>query len=232
MWRLVAAGVLWFLAAYAALSCAGRKSRGGRSSGVAGRGAAPCGAEAHEPGPGLAPPAWARGLAEGIRATPAVRRARERERDRELADACERQMPELLDILALGLSAGLSFDASLELYCARSDTELAREALGALRSWQMGIVERGRALEALAARARSPSLERFSAAVTEALAFGTPLAQALERQAQTIREEQRARTRQRLEEAPVRMLIPLGTMVVPAMLLAIMGPLVAAAMSK
>ena len=35
-----------------------------------------------------------------------------------------------------------------------------------------------------------------------------------------------------MEEVPVKMLVPLGTLVVPAMLLAILGPLVAAAMSK
>lgn len=160
-----------------------------------------------------------------------VRKACERMGEGASAGSCERQVPELLDILALGLSAGLSFDASLELYCSRSDAELAAEASAALRSWQMGLASRTEALEALAVRTRSPSLARFARAVAEALAFGSPLAVALERQAATLREEQRAETQRRVEEVPVRMLVPLGTLVVPAMLLAILGPLLAAAFS-
>jgi len=64
--------------------------------------------------------------------------------------------------------------------------------------------------------------------VTEALELGTPLAATLDRQAHLAREEQRALVEERIERAPVKMLIPLGSLVVPAMLLAIVGPLVAA----
>lgn len=173
--------------------------------------------------------ARARGALERL---PALRRARASGGRRELVEACERQMPELLDILGLGLSAGLSFDASLELYCARRDTELAREMRDALRAWQMGLGGRAQALEGMAARVGSPSVRRFADAVQEAIAFGAPLAATLERQADSLREEQRAATQQRVEEAPVRMLIPLGTLVVPAMLLAILGPLLSAAFGR
>lgn len=160
-----------------------------------------------------------------------LRRARERAASRSLVDACERQMPELLDILGLGLSAGLSFDASLELYCGERNGELAREMRGALLTWRMGLAGRAQALEALSARVESPSLSRFTDAVCEALAFGSPLASTLEHQASALREEQRAATQQRVEEVPVRMLIPLGTLVVPAMLLAILGPLLSGALA-
>ena len=159
-----------------------------------------------------------------LKGIPALRRAREREA------ACERQMPEMLDILALGLSAGLSFDASLELYCSGSDDELAQRLLATMRGWQMGLEGRREALEGLAARVSAPSLVRFCASVSEALSFGAPLAQTLERQADAIREEQRASVERRIEEVPVRMLVPLGTLVVPAMLLAILGPLLCAAL--
>lgn len=160
-----------------------------------------------------------------------VRSARERAAQLGLSTACEQQMPELLDILALGLSAGLSFDASLELYCARSETRLSHELAATMRSWQMGIASRSGALGALAERIDSPSLRRFCASVCEALAFGAPLASTLERQADLIREEQKSITQERIEEVPVRMLVPLGTLVVPAMLLAILGPLLAGALN-
>lgn len=160
-----------------------------------------------------------------------VRAARERSARFGLAEACEREMPEFLDILALGLSAGLSFDASLELYCSRSHSRLAQEMTNTMRSWQMGFINRSGALEDLSHRVDSISLRRFCSSVCEALSFGAPLAATLERQADLIREEQKTITQERIEEVPVRMLVPLGTLVVPAMLLAILGPLLSGALT-
>ena len=141
-------------------------------------------------------------------------------------------MPEMLDILALGLSAGLSFDASLGLYCDGRETELAEELRMAMRSWQMGLEGRRGALMDMAGRVGSASVTKFCAAVCEALSFGAPLAQTLERQADSLREEQGSAVQQRIEEVPVKMLVPLGTLVVPAMLLAILGPLLCAAFAS
>ena len=166
-----------------------------------------------------------------LRHMPRVRKALEREGSARVTRACERQMPEFLDILGLGLSAGLSFDASLALFCDRRDCELSREIRSALRSWQMGMEGRSEALSSLSARLGSPSFEGFCSAATEALSFGAPLAQTLERQAASIRQEQRSRVQERIEKVPVKMLVPLGTLVVPAMLLAILGPLLSAALA-
>jgi tight adherence protein C len=73
-------------------------------------------------------------------------------------------------------------------------------------------------------------LDRFVGVVTQALAFGSSLAATLEQQAQAIRDEQRAQMEEEIEQVPVRMLIPLGTLIVPAMLLAILGPLLGASL--
>jgi tight adherence protein C len=75
------------------------------------------------------------------------------------------------------------------------------------------------------------ALARFATVVGESLAFGSPLALALEAQARAIRDEQRAQVEEEIEKAPVKMLVPLGVLVVPAMLLAILGPLLASATS-
>lgn len=139
-------------------------------------------------------------------------------------------MPEFLDILSLGLSAGLSFDASLELYCTHSISLLSQEFAKAMQLWQMGLTSRSLALEELGQRLGSDSVQRFCHAVCEALSFGMPLSKTLEHQSELMRSEQRARTQERIEEVPVRMLIPLGTLVVPAMLLAILGPLLSSAL--
>lgn len=139
-------------------------------------------------------------------------------------------MPTFLDIVTLGLSAGLSFDASVELYCKRYETPLAQMLWDQMLTWRMGVCSRGQALRSMAVELDAPSVERFAASVEEALSFGTPLSVVLERQAQIIRDEQKAQVEEEIERVPVKMLIPLGTLIVPAMLLAILGPLLGPAL--
>lgn len=139
--------------------------------------------------------------------------------------ACLSELPVLLDVVTLGLSAGLSFDSSLELYCSRYSGELARAFSEAMLSWQIGVSGREEALWLLARDLDVAALGRFASVVSESLAFGTPLAEVLERQAQAIRDEQRSQVEEEIERVPVKMLVPLGTLIVPAMFLAILGPL-------
>lgn len=144
--------------------------------------------------------------------------------------ACLNDLPVLLDVVTLGLSAGLSFDASLELYCSRNEGILARAFEEAMLSWRIGASTRERALWKVADDMGVPALGRFASVVGEALAFGAPLAEALEGQARVIRDERRAQVEERIERVPVKMLIPLGTLVVPAMFLAVLGPLLGSVM--
>ncbi|MDD3486696.1 MAG: type II secretion system F family protein [Atopobiaceae bacterium] len=173
--------------------------------------------------------AWA-ALEGRVRTLPAVRQLQDSaEAGAARAEALS-DLPELLDIVTLGLSAGLSFDAALELYCERYDTSLAHAFAGALASWRLGVCDRAQGLAGLAESLDLQSLRRLSGAVGESIEFGVPLAEALSRQADLIREEQRVEVEERIEKAPVKMLLPLGTLIVPAMLLAILGPLLASAL--
>lgn len=143
---------------------------------------------------------------------------------------CLQELPVFLDILNLGLSANMSFDASLRLYCERFDNALSQKLAAALLSWEIGVTSRNEALYGLAEQLQYAPFHHFAHAVDEALLFGTPLARALSMQAASIRAEQRSLLEQQIEKVPIKMLIPLGTLIVPAMLLAILGPLLSTAM--
>ena len=149
----------------------------------------------------------------------------------ELRSSAIRELPTLLDVVTLGLSSGLSFDASLELYCRHYDTALSKAFFEAMLSWRLGIQSRAAALDSLARSMDVAALSRFSAAVSQALEFGSPLAEVLEQQAQTIRDEQRSEMEAEIERVPVKMLVPLGTLIVPAMILSILGPLLGSTLS-
>ena len=146
--------------------------------------------------------------------------------------SCLREMPEMIDILILGLSSGLSFDSALDLYCSRESGELSKELSNAHMTWKLGANTREEALNQMATRVGVPSLKSFATVVNEALTFGTPLAEILDRQASVLRDEQRSLLETEIEKIPIKMLIPLGTLIVPAMLLAILGPLLGPAFSS
>jgi tight adherence protein C len=167
---------------------------------------------------------------ERVRRLAVVRGMEERAEVARMRAECLRQMPVMLDVVTLGLSSGLSFDSALELYCQRYDDQLARTLGSTMLSWRLGTASRDEALAAMARRMGIAPLDRFVGVVTQALAFGSPLAATLEQQAQAIRDEQRAQMEEEIEQVPVRMLIPLGTLIVPAMLLAILGPLLGASL--
>lgn len=135
---------------------------------------------------------------------------------------------EMIDIVRLGLTAGLSFDAALGLYC-KGRTGLLSETMGRARlSWQTGLMTREESLLAAAHELGVKPLESFAIAVSQALELGAPLADTLEAQGKEIRAVYRAEVERQIERAPVKLLIPTGTLILPALLLSIVGPLVAA----
>lgn len=139
-----------------------------------------------------------------------------------LADVCE-----MVDIVRLGLLAGLSFDAALETYCVNKRGILARELDCARLSWQMGLATREDALRQVAERTGVRALETVAGAVGQAHLLGAPLADTLARQGAEMRMERRAQVEREIERAPVKLLIPTGTLILPALLLSILGPLLA-----
>lgn len=76
------------------------------------------------------------------------------------------EVAEMTDIVRLGLSAGLSFDASLSLYCEGRSGELAQLMEKALFCWQVGVTSRDEALDRVAQDAGVRALGSFAAAVS------------------------------------------------------------------
>lgn len=135
---------------------------------------------------------------------------------------------EMIDIVRLGLSAGLSFDAALGLYCDGGEGVLPARLKRAQLMWQTGVSTRENELLAVADDMGVRALESFAVAVGQALELGAPLAETLDGQSREIRAAHRAEVERQIERAPVKLLIPTGTLILPALLLSILGPLLAA----
>ena len=135
------------------------------------------------------------------------------------------QLGEMAEVVALGLRSGLSFDRALALYCTHFDSGFARDCERARQRWTLGLVSREKALRALADSYDSAMLSRIVENVVRSLRFGTSLAETLESAAVEARSVHKAEVEERVAKAPVKMLIPVGTLILPAMLIFVLGPI-------
>lgn len=149
---------------------------------------------------------------------------RDSRRGQRHGERCARDLPDMIDILTLGLQAGLSFDAALDAYLERFDTPLAAEFELAQRSYQLGMCSRRQAFRRLCERVPDDAVMRFVTVVVEALALGAPLLSTFSTLSFELRRYQKLKLEERIARAPVKLLMPLGLCVLPAVLILLMGP--------
>ena len=115
-----------------------------------------------------------------------VLRRQEREREASLVE----HLPEMLDVMALGMRSGLSFDALREL----------------ASTYDSGV------------------FMRVVDAWIRSLRFGTSLVEGLEAESVQVRNACKAQREERIAKAPVKMMVPTGVLILPAMLILVLGP--------
>lgn len=140
------------------------------------------------------------------------------------AQEMERHLPEMLEVVALGMRSGLSFDRSVALYVEHFDTLLAGAFGLAQSQWTCGLVRRDEALRKIAASYDSPVFGRVVEGIIRSLRFGSSMVEGLEAAAGEVRASYRARRQEEVAKAPVKMMIPTGTLILPAMLILVLGP--------
>lgn len=136
----------------------------------------------------------------------------------------ERHLPEMLDVMAMGLRSGLSFDRSLQLYLDHYSTMLSQSVAEAKRQWSYGLTRRDDALRALAETYDSLLFSRVVENMIRSLHYGSSMADSLESAAQEARQAYQAKKQEEVAKAPVKMMLPTGALILPAMLLFVLGP--------
>ena len=152
-----------------------------------------------------------------------VARRRPRRALRRRLAATDAEIPQLLDLLAAGSSAGLAAPLALRRAVDGLAGPLADEVRATVRSVDLGARWRDE-LEALADRLDLPDLRRTVAALTRTETLGASLAEATAELAASVRQARRAATAERARTAPVKMLFPLVFLVLPAFLLLTVVP--------
>jgi tight adherence protein C len=146
-------------------------------------------------------------------------------RARAFREKVSRRIPELLDLVAVSVGAGLSPRLALE----RSPDAIGGyvgEELGRARR-QVALGESwSSALEDLARRMELPDLRRLAVTLRRSERLGAPVSEQLRALARDVRAERAARQQQRARRAPVTMLFPLVFLILPAFVLSAVVPAV------
>ena len=144
----------------------------------------------------------------------------------ERQDAILNDLPDVVDLLAISVEAGVGFEGALEIVCAHFDSPLAQELSRTLKEMELGLPRR-EALQNLKRRTDVPDLANFVLALTQADALGMPIGRILHTQAKEMRNKRRARAREKAAKLPVKILFPLVAFIFPAILVVILGPAMA-----
>ena len=124
----------------------------------------------------------------------------------------------LAELAALGLSAGLSFAASMEASTNHLSDDAARRVRRYLRN-PSGADAPGEAAALLALADR-------------ALVTGAPLLAAIDGYATSLRRVERAAAMERARRLPVKLLFPLALLILPGFLLLTLGPALLAGLGR
>jgi tight adherence protein C len=118
-----------------------------------------------------------------------------------------RALPNALDMLTVGVQAGLSFEAAMMRVSERWDNALTRELRRAVVEMRVGV-PRAEALQRLATRVNVAELQTFVAVLIQSGQLGVSVADVLHTQAALIRENGANGTDQAAREASIKMLSP------------------------
>jgi len=137
--------------------------------------------------------------------------------------AADREIPVLLDLLAVATSAGLPPQLAFRRAVEAATGPLADELRSVLDASDLGGRWRDE-LVVVGDRLGLPDLQRLLGALARTDSLGSSLAEEIGHLASDVREARRAGAAQRARTAPVKMLFPLVFLVLPAFLLLTVVP--------
>jgi tight adherence protein C len=134
-----------------------------------------------------------------------------------------RDLPDVLDLLAISVEAGVGFEGAVEVVTRHFDSPLAAEFGRMLQEMELGLPRRD-ALQNLKHRTDVSDLSNFVLILVQADALGMPIGRVLRTQASEMRLKRRAWAREKAARLPVKILLPLTLFILPALFVVILGP--------
>lgn len=140
-------------------------------------------------------------------------------------NAIIRALPDALDLLTICVEAGLGFDMAMTRVAEKWDDPLAKEFERYVQETGLGKLRR-EALRDMASRMDVREVSTFVAAVVQASQLGVSMAKVLRIQSDQMRLRRRQRAEEKAHQAPVKMLVPMAFLIIPALFIVLLGPAV------
>jgi len=138
-------------------------------------------------------------------------------------DKIERALPDALDMLTIGVEAGLGFESALLRVSEQWDNALTREFRRGVLEMRLGT-PRDVAMQRIAERAGVQALATFVAVFIQSTQLGVSVASVLHTQAAQLRTVRRQRAEELARQAGAKMVFPLVFLIFPALLVVLLGP--------
>ncbi len=138
-------------------------------------------------------------------------------------DGVRKALPDALDLLTICVEAGLGFDGAMAKVNEKWDNELSLSFGRVLREIQLGKLRRD-ALKDMSERVDIPELTSFVAAIVQSEQLGVSMAKVLRIQADQMRIRRRQAAEEKAQQAPIKMLFPMGLLIFPSLLIILLGP--------
>lgn len=134
-----------------------------------------------------------------------------------------RSLPDILDQVTISVEAGLGFDSAIAHVAHNVDGPLSTELAHMLQDVKLGM-SRAQAFENLTERTDVQELRQFVLALQQAEKLGVPIAQVLRVQSSELRTIRRQSAEEAAQKVPVKMIIPLVLLILPALILIVLAP--------
>lgn len=138
-------------------------------------------------------------------------------------EAIDYDMPELVDLLVVGVEAGMGFSAALRSACARIDGPLGAELRLMLQEQGLGA-STSQALLNLLNRCETPATRSFVRTIVQGERLGVSIGTMMRALADEMRKRRRAVAEERAHKAPIKMLFPLVLLIFPSMFIVLLTP--------
>ena len=134
-----------------------------------------------------------------------------------------KDLPDIVDMLAIAVEAGSGFESALSIVCQNFKSPLTDELATALQEMELGLPRKA-ALQQLRDRVDIDVVRTLVLALLQADALGIPIGRVLKSQATEVRARRRAWAREKAAKLPIKIMFPLVLFIFPPILGLVLGP--------
>jgi tight adherence protein C len=141
-------------------------------------------------------------------------------------DAIDLEIPDLVDLLVVGIEGGIGFNGAIRTAAQRVEGPLHAELKLMLQQQGLGA-STTESLDNLLDRCETPAVRAFVRTITQGERLGVSIGQLMRSLAEEMRKRRRALAEEKAHKTPIKILFPLVFMILPAMLIVVLTPAIA-----